>query len=210
MRTHLCQLSSLLITLLIIAPGCLDSVIEESDIFHGDDYDPLIKVKPFLLQSHDGTNISLDDIDSKVIIFAFLFTECPDVCPIVSANLKFVSEQLGGDFGTNVTILTITVDPWRDDSNTLGNYVAQKELTWPHLTGEVEVLEEVWGNFGVGLKIVDNSTNTSGRHHPFDYAVDHSTGTVIVDSDRMQRVWWGDNDWAPDLFLEDVNYLLNE
>ena len=112
---------TLLITVLIISPGCLDSTVEASDIFHGDDYDTPIKVEPFTLQSHNGTNISLDDIDSKVIIVAFLFTECIDVCPIVSANLKFISEQLGDDYGTNVTILTITVDPWRDDLNTLSS-----------------------------------------------------------------------------------------
>ena len=53
----------------------------------------------------------------------------------------------------------------------------------------------------------DNSTNSSARHHPDDYTVNHETGTILVDRFGYQRVWWGDNDWVLDLVLDDVRYL---
>jgi len=54
------------------------------------------------------------------------------------------------------------------------------------------------------------NNSTSARHHPDAYSVNHSTGTVLVDSNGMQRIWWGDNDWITDLFLADVRTLLAE
>jgi hypothetical protein len=75
-------------------------------------------------------------------------------------------------------------------------------------------LQAVWINFGVGLTIeeydannAENGSNSSGRHHPDDYTVNHETGTILVDRFGHQRVWWGDNDWVLDLALDDVRYL---
>jgi len=48
------------------------------------------------------------------------------------------------------------------------------------------------------------------KHHPLAYWVDHTTGTIIVDKQMQQRVWWGDTDWNPELVLEDIEYLVAE
>ena len=71
----------------------------------------------------------------------------------------------------------------------------------------MKALQDVWVNFGVGLTIEEMANNSSARHHPDDYTVNHETGTILVDRFGYQRVWWGDNDWILDLFLEDLRYL---
>jgi cytochrome oxidase Cu insertion factor (SCO1/SenC/PrrC family) len=79
---------------------------------------------------------------------------------------------------------------------------------------EMKTLNKVWGDFGVGFKIEENQseTNTSGRHHPSaaDYNIDHSTGTVLIDHEGNQRIWWGDFDWIIDLVKEDILTLVEE
>jgi cytochrome oxidase Cu insertion factor (SCO1/SenC/PrrC family) len=73
---------------------------------------------------------------------------------------------------------------------------------------EFKELSEVWVNFNVGFSIKTNQTEeTSGRHHPGDYDIEHSTGTVLVDHNGYQRVWWGDYDWIPDLVTDDLLHL---
>ncbi|MEC8914405.1 MAG: SCO family protein, partial [Candidatus Thermoplasmatota archaeon] len=185
----------------------------------------------------------------KVIVVAFLFTRCPDICPIVSANLDFVSEELGDKFGSEVAILSITVDPWADNSSVLSAYAEQRGLDWPHLTtsdpSDLSELEDVWRNFGVGLDVYNSDEDSDGvadgfdtcpgtpegesvdddgcgletqqpdgdvqvMHHPLTYWVDHTTGTIIVDKQMRQRVWWGDTDWNAELVLEDIYLLLEE
>ena len=98
----------------------------------------------------------------------------------------------------------------------------------------MQAIQNVWINFEVGLTIEevdtfilnetsdenstsDNETSsnqtsndTEARHHPAEYTVNHSTGTVMVDYLGNQRVWWGDNDWVVDLAYADVRMLIDE
>ena len=203
--------------------GCLGGETPIPDDFNGDDIYPTVAVESFELVNQDDITINSSIYENKVVVVVFMFTRCPDVCPIVSANVKWLYSQLGTEEQEQVEIISITVDPWVDDPNLLTLYRENMSLDWNHFTGELEQLEPVWGNFGVGLKTVSSdeyganysnssdSENTSGRHHPeLDYLVDHSTGTILVDKDGFQRVWWGDADWVPEFALQDVKKLVSE
>lgn len=230
--------------LILALPGCIGS--EEPDVFYGEDINPPIPVSDFLLVDQDGENFSFSEYEGKVVVIAFLFTRCPDICPIVSANLDYLQMMLGEDYGETVEILSITVDPWTDNHTVLSEYSEQRGLEWPHLTGELDDLENVWLEFDVGLTTYDTDTDGDGvadgfdtcletpegeqvddrgcgvetqqegegdvsvKHHPLDYWVDHTTGTIIVDKQMNQRVWWGDMDWNVELALEDIMLLVNE
>jgi protein SCO1/2 len=208
---------AVLLTLCIFLPGCT-SPASDVDLFHGQDLpgeDPEYAVSEFTLTGIDGNSTNLSDYDGQVLIISFIYSRCPDVCPIVSSNLRWVSQELSEDYEENFSIISVTVDPWYDSRIVLGNYATIRNLSWPHLTGDIAVLEPVWEAFHVGLQTyvnstyVDDSNNTSGRHHP-DYLVDHSTSTFILDKDHKQRVRWDDLDWEPTLFVEDVQQLMEE
>ena len=231
----------------VVLAGCLGDA--DSDVFYGEDINPPMPVDDFVLMDENGEYYSLSQLQGKVIVIAFLFTRCPDICPIVSANLDFISEELGESYGSEVAILSITVDPWTDNSSVLANYAEQRGLDWPHLTtsnvSDISDLMEVWSNFDVGLEtyatdedsdgVADGFDTCSGTpegepvddngcgletqqpegevkimHHPLDYWVDHTTGTIIVDKQMRQRVWWGDTDWNAEMVLEDIYLLLEE
>ena len=228
---------------LLVTPGCLSN--EEIDEFYGEDINPPITVNEFQLIDDKGEIVTMSQFEGQVVVVTFLFTRCPDICPVVSANLAFIAQELGDLHGTSVQILTVTVDPWTDNSSVLGNYADVRGLSWPHLTGSVEDLEPVWMNFDVGLATYDTDVDDDGvadgfdscpdtpegeevdnngcgkdtqqpdgevitNHHPLDYWVDHTTGTIIVDKNMEQRVWWADTDWNPELVLEDILSLVEE
>jgi len=228
---------------LLITPGCLSN--GEIDEFYGEDINPPIAVNEFVLIDDKGEYVAMSQFEGQVVVVAFLFTRCPDICPVVSANLAFIAQELGDLHGTSVQIITVTVDPWTDNSSVLSNYADVRGLSWPHLTGSVEDLEPVWMNFDVGLATYDTDIDNDGvadgfdscpetpegeevdnngcgkdtqqpegdvvtNHHPLDYWVDHTTGTIIVDKNMEQRVWWGDTDWNPELVLEDILSLVEE
>ena len=208
--------------LCLILPGCTGPLEKELDIFYGQDLpldDPKYDLEDFSLMNFDGNMTNLSDFEGQVLVVSFVYSRCPDVCPIVSANLRWVAEQLPDDYGTNFSIIAITVDPWWDTSSVLADYAMRQAIDWPHLTGEVEAMQPIWESFHVGLQTYlntsateDNSTEdnqTTGRHHP-DYLVDHSTATIIIDKSHQQRVRWNDMDWEPTLFLKDLQYLMDE
>ena len=211
------QLMAILLAICIFLPGCT-APSEELDLFHGEDLpadDPEYEVVEFSLTKPDGNSSNLSDYDGQVLVVSFIYSRCPDVCPIVSSNLRWITQELSDDYGTNFSIISVTVDPWWDTQNVLGEYATLRNLSWPHLTGEVSVLEPIWESFHVGLQTYANTTyeedsnETSGRHHP-DYLVDHSSATIILDKEHKQRVRWNDLDWEPTLFAEDVQQLMDE
>ena len=206
---------------LLLTSGCVGSDVVENE-FHGEEIRPIVAVQDFTLVDNAGNDWNYaEQTDGKVVVVAFLFTNCIDICPIVTENLRWVQSQLTEEEYNSTQFVTITVDPWSDDTTTLSEWMYYRNLTWPHLTSSstedgspsFDALKSVWENFAVGLWIEEtpsNQTNTSARHHPDAYSVNHSTGTVLIDSNGMQRVWWGDNDWIVDLVLADIRDLLDE
>ena len=235
--------NTILVSTILILSGC---ITDEESPFYGEEIEPAIFVSDFTLSDSNGDVFNFDELEGKVVVIAFLFTRCPDICPVVSANLDFVSNELGDLYGNQVSILSITVDPWTDNSSVLDQYAEERGLDWPHLTGSVEELQPVWINFDVGLTTYESDGDEDGvadgfdicadtpegepvddngcgletqqseggdvsvKHHPLTYWVDHTTGTIIVDKQMKQRVWWGDEDWNAELVIEDIMTLLEE
>ncbi|MEC8763868.1 MAG: SCO family protein [Candidatus Thermoplasmatota archaeon] len=216
------RITSLLMCSLLLLAGCTVPGDGENWTPHGEPLEN-VKVNDFTLTSSEGTAWTYsEEAANTTLAIAFLFTNCLDICPIVTHNMKWVKSQLTNEELNKTTFLTITVDPWRDNVTTLHEWKTGTNSEWIHLTSSsndsdspsMNALQNVWINFGVGLTIEeydanndDNSTNSSARHHPDDYTVNHETVTILVDRFGKQRVWWGDNDWVLDLFLEDLRHL---
>ena len=209
--------------MMFILPGCINSDNETENIFHGDIISDARPISDFTLLTSDNTSYDFkENTEGKVTVIAFLFTNCYDICPVVTYNLRAIHETLNESQLEKIEFLTITVDPWRDNTTILEEWKQSTKSNWTHLTvsdtqqssSEMSTLAQVWNDFDVGFKIEENTTqsNTSGRHHPssYDYNIAHSTGTVLVDHEGNQRIWWGDYDWIIDLVKEDILNLVAE
>ena len=214
---------TLAMCLMFILPGCINSENETKSIFHGDIISDAKPISDFTLLTSDNTTYDFkQETNGKITVIAFLFTNCYDICPVVTYNLRAIHETLNESQLDKIEFLTITVDPWRDNTTILEEWKQSTKSNWTHLTvsdtqqtsTEMSTLTQVWNDFDVGFKIEENTTqsNTSGRHHPssYDYNIAHSTGTVLVDHEGNQRVWWGDYDWIIDLVKEDILNLVAE
>jgi len=209
--------------MMFILPGCINSDNDTESIFHGDIITDARPISDFTLLTSDNTSYDFkQNTEGKVTVIAFLFTNCYDICPVVTYNLRAIHETLNQSQLDKIEFLTITVDPWRDNTTVLEEWKQSTKSNWTHLTvsdtqqssTEMSTLAQVWNDFDVGFKIEENTTesNTSGRHHPssYDYNIAHSTGTVLVDHKGNQRIWWGDYDWIIDLVKEDILNLVTE
>ena len=235
---------AIFLTSSLLLSGCFapESFSDDPD-YHGEDIEPVVKVDNFTLYNATGEVWNFAEMaEGKVVVIAFLFTNCIDICPIVTENLRWTSSQLTPEEHNSTEFITLTVDPWRDDPATMLSWKELRGTDWSHLSindvdndSQLKAITDVWVNFGVGLWIEEapsdiqnnessNDSNnqssnetaensepaTSARHHPDAYSVNHSTGTVLVDHRGLQQVWWGDNDWFPELVLEDIRMLIAE
>src|SRR4051794_3086698 len=84
---------------------------------------PVIGPAPdFDLTSQDGKRVRLADYRGKVTAVTFIFTECPDICPMLTSNMTQVQQLLGTDFGKTVAFVSITIDPETDTPPVLKEY----------------------------------------------------------------------------------------
>jgi len=119
--------------LLFAAP----SFTQAADAPWGADYFPNVE-----LTTHEGKKVRFFDdlIKDKVVAINFIFTSCPDVCPLETARMREVQKILGDRVGVDVFMYSISIDPETDTPEVLARYAEQYEAGpgWIFLTGKEE------------------------------------------------------------------------
>jgi protein SCO1/2 len=92
-----------------------------------------------------------DLIKGKVVIINPMYATCKDSCPMMSANLARIQKWLGTKLGSDVHLLSISLDPETDTSRALKEYGAQFNARpgWYFLTGKKENVELVLRRLGL-------------------------------------------------------------
>ena len=98
-----------------------------------------IRFADVTLLDQNGKVVSLekDLVSNKIVVMGFIYTNCTTVCPVVSSIMGRVQKQLGARVGTEVQLVSISIDPQRDDAKRLNDYARtfQKGPGWSWLTG---------------------------------------------------------------------------
>ena len=94
-----------------------------------------------LLTTGSGRAVRLysDALKDKVVLINFVFTQCGDTCPLITARLVQVKKELGEAFGRDVRFISISVDPEHDRPEDLERFAKKFDALhpeWWFLTGE--------------------------------------------------------------------------
>ncbi len=139
---------SILLGLTLLLPGCMG---DETELIGTEFIDPP-DAPDFTLLDQNGDLFTFSDLEGKVIVVAFIYTSCPDICLIISANMLYVKENLGS-YSEDVVFVSVTIDPARDTVAHLSEWTEQMGYDWYHLTHSAHVLQEVYRDWNV---VVDN------------------------------------------------------
>jgi protein SCO1 len=163
---------------------------------------PTIGAAPdFALTSQEGAEVTFGALRGKVVAVTFIYTACPDVCPMLSDKLARVQDELGADFGTKITFLSITVDPGHDTPGVLKEYAEALDADlagWTFLTGSLAAVRDVAHRYGVAV-----APATGGQ-------VDHTLLTTLVDRHGTMRVQYLGYRFDEEEFRHDLLHLMNE
>ena len=193
--------------------GCIGGEHDEYD-FNGIEYDPASPDPGFTLLDQNGEQVSLSDFEDKVVVIAFTYTICPDVCLAIEANLDYIDEQMADE--EDLVILSITIDPARDTPEHLWGWTNIRGYDWPHLTSyNHSELQQVWSDYSL---LVDNDHINSdhsdhgdhGDHSSHDDHSDHdghddhsdhsemSHQVAVLYPDNTTALFDGDHDMLPE------------
>jgi protein SCO1 len=162
-------------------------------------FDPPRQAPDFTLQGTDGRELKMSRFRGKVVLLAFGFTSCPEVCPTTLATLAQARRDLGAA-AADVQVLYVTVDPQRDLPQRLGKYLAVFDPTFIGGTGADAQLSEVRKRYGVSAQ---------KRAYGSDYVYVHSSFIYLIDRKGLLRALMPYGH-SPEDFSHDLTILLKE
>ncbi|KEJ90624.1 SCO family protein [Sulfitobacter donghicola] len=126
---------------------------------------------PFTLVNKNGDTVTSEEVITEPTLIYFGYTFCPDVCPLdVDRNASAI--EILEERGQMVTPVFITIDPARDDPESVGDFA---EAMHPRMIGLTGSDEQV--------AAASKAYRTYYKAHPpedGEYIVDHSTFSYLV------------------------------
>jgi len=118
----------------------------------------------FTLTNQDEKPYSLGKLRGKLVLMTFGFTHCPNICPTTLANLRAAYELLSPADQARVQVLFITIDPDRDTSKVLKDYVPFFEKRFVGLTGNSNQIAATAKAYGVEYERISQPGGESIEH----------------------------------------------
>lgn len=139
---------------------------------------------------------------SAATIVFFGYTNCPDVCPGIMADLASALQRVDASVREQVKVVIVTTDPARDTSEVLKAYLDRIDPEFIGLTGELS--EIVTAAESIGLSIDEAQKLPSGG-----YEVTHSTQVIGFGKDETAAVLWSTGTSVAD-YVTDLTLLVDK
>jgi protein SCO1/2 len=158
----------------------------------------LTTVPDFTLVDQNGKPFRFTDARGKIVLATFIFTACPDVCPLLTAKFAGIESALEEKKLDDFLLLSITTDPQRDTPGALKSYAERFKADFNHwlfLTGPEKDLAKVWKGFGVTVRKTR------------DGQIQHTALTTLIDRRGVRRIDYYTDKWQEKEILQDITSL---
>ncbi len=143
----------------------------------------------FELTDQFGRPAGLDQLRGRAVVLTFLYTNCPDTCPLYIAGIQRAVNRLEASGSAEVAMVAVTVDPDRDTVSRLREFASHLAPGWLFLTGEPGQLKTTWENYRIYVEKHSEGTDPGEGSAPGDqgYEVIHNAKTVLIDREGFLR-----------------------
>lgn len=155
----------------------------------------------FSLVDQTGAPVSLEAQRGHPVVLTFLYTHCPDECPLTAEKLRAAAQSLGGR-AVDVRWLVVSIDPVGDTPTDATKFVAAHHLTGRvhYLLGAQSQLQPVWDAYHI---VVQPGQDGQAQVR----TVVHSLGLYVIDGQGRERVYL-DQTFDPGDLTSDLRMLL--
>jgi protein SCO1/2 len=151
----------------------------------------------FRLTDQYGKSVALSQFRGKPVVLTFLYTNCPDQCPLTAEKLHATVQDLGSA-AQNVGIIAVSTDPARDNTAAALRFSQEHNMQsyWHYLVGPRSALAPIWSSYHIYAQ-------------PQQQLVNHSLGLFLIDKQGHQRIFL-DNGFEPTVLANDLQILMKE
>ena len=134
---------------------------------------------PLALHDYLGHPVNIADYRGRAVLVTFLYTHCPDVCPLITAGLHNALLLLGRQ-ALKVQVIAVSTDPKGDTPAAVHAFLARHGMLgrMEYLTGTRAVLRPVWLAWGITAS--DPTVNDEVNHSALVYGISASGQVMVV------------------------------
>lgn len=168
--------------------------------FAGSAATPVKPAPPLALRDSLGRSVNLKQFRGKAVLVTFIYTHCPDVCPLIVGHLHSAQAELGGE-AKKLQIVAVSTDPRGDNRKTVATFLKEHQMTgrMEYLIGSQKQLEHVWANWNIIAK-----PDPTGRD-----LVEHSALIYGISASGKIATLYPAN-FAPSQIVHDVPLLASQ
>lgn len=162
---------------LVLVACCAGCGGTAKPVFNGAQLTPPAAAPNFALHDQNGRRVTVAGERGHWTIVTFLYTKCPDVCPLIAASLNGALHSEAGKTA-GLRVLAVSVDPARDTQAAVHQYAITHRLApaFHFLTGTSPQLERVWSAYHVAAQPGPRGSVT------------HSTFEILIDPQGNERL----------------------
>lgn len=146
-------------------------------------------------------------IAGKTTVIAFIYTNCPDICPMTTHDMQLVDEKFLKENITNINFVVVSFDPERDTPEVLNKFAAIRDIDlkrWGFYTGDKTSIEELMDEFEVKAFPSDTSYSSEGK---LRYSMIHTDRISLIDSEGRLRKYYSGSKLNLDELYNDIKKL---
>jgi protein SCO1 len=124
-------------------------------VFGGLTLQPPRQAPALALRDYTGKAVNLAAFRGKVVLVTFVYTHCPDVCPLIVSNLAAARRELSSE-ARHLQIIGVTVDPTHDTPQAVKRFLAARSATgaMDYLIGSRKQLLPVWKAWDIAVTTI--------------------------------------------------------
>jgi protein SCO1/2 len=161
----------------------------------------------FELVNQDSVRVVFpEDFRGQYVVMGFVYTNCPDICPLITQNLIKIQKDLG--YPSNVQFLGVSFDPLRDTPEILHRYkeVFKVDENVNFLTGEPKMVQSFMDSVRVRTQESMRTTTDSGKEI---YFLNHSDKIMVMNPKGEIIIEYGGSmPSIPSLIVQDLQSLI--
>ena len=142
----------------------------------------------FQLVNQDSSKVIFpDDFKGDITVMSFIYTNCPDICPLTTNNLQMIQQQIKKDNINGVQFLELSFDPDRDTPSILKKYAGVRGIdikNFQFLTGNKKVIDSLLKEMNIYAIPTDTIRYNNGGG--FTYSFIHTDRITLID--RQSRI----------------------
>ena len=161
------------------------------------------------LLTQDSVRVNFPQlIKGKISVVGYIFTNCPDICPLTTNNMRLIQQKLNKENIEDVEFVSISFDPDVDKPEVLKKYIELRRLdtsNWTFLTGEKNVITMLMKDANI-VAVISDSTVIEEKKM---YFYVHTDRISLIDAEGNIRKNYPGSKVNVDEVLTDLKTLID-